>query len=462
MSNKPVANLQFLGAAETVTGSKYLLTVDGVRILIDCGLYQGTKNLRLRNWQPLFKGEKIDAVVLTHAHIDHSGYIPLLVKNGFRGPIYCTPATLALCEILLPDAGYLQEEDARYMNKHHISKHHPALPLFTEEDARQSLQYFEPVSYGIRIKLPVASEEAAIELQFSAVGHILGASYINITVKGKQIVFSGDVGRPKDSVMYAPAPIKEADYLIVESTYGDRRHPALDPMEALREVVGRTIKRGGIVLIPAFAVGRVQAVLYFLHQLIVAKQIPPVPIYLNSPMALAATEVFNNFASEHRLTRKDCEYIEHNTHFIRSVDESKALNRQNFPCVIISSSGMASGGRVIHHLKTLIGNHRNSVVFVGFQAPGTRGDSLVRGAESIKMHGDYYPVNAEVVSIEGMSAHADYQEIIDWVKTLKKPPQQTFVTHGEKAAADSMRRHLTDQLGWNVSVPEYRDSVDLY
>ncbi|WP_281284230.1 MBL fold metallo-hydrolase RNA specificity domain-containing protein [Exilibacterium tricleocarpae] len=427
-------------------------------ILVDCGLYQGTKNYRQRNWQQLPVAEdQISAIVLTHAHIDHSGYIPALVKRGFRGPVYCSEGTLALCEILLPDAGYLQEEDARYANKHRVSKHHPALPLFTEQDARRALRVFRPAIYHESVALG-----DGMTLQFSPAGHIIGACSARITAAGRSVVFSGDIGRPNDPVMCAPAPLDKTDYLIVESTYGDRRHAPVDPMASLKAVINRTVKRGGVVLIPAFAVGRAQMILYLLQELMATEAIPRVPVHLNSPMALAATEVFNRFHSEHKLSAQDCRQIVDNTHFVGSVEESKALVNQVYPSIIISASGMASGGRVIHHLKALVGDHRNSVVFVGFQAPGTRGDALVKGADAVKMHGHYYDVNAEIVDIEGLSAHADYREIIDWLQPLREePPRHTFVTHGEKAAADSLRLHLQDQLGWSASVPEYLDSVVL-
>ena len=457
MTKNESPTLQFLGATETVTGSKYLLSYQGSNILIDCGLYQGTKNYRQRNWKRLpIRESDIDAIVLTHAHIDHSGYIPVMVKNGFRGPIYCSDGTQALCEILLPDAGHLQEEDARYANKYRISKHHPALALFTEQEAIHSLKAFRPVAY----RQPVAINDQ-FTLQLSPVGHIIGACSARIEVGGRSVVFSGDVGRPNDTVMYPPEPIEAADYLVLESTYGNKRHATSDPVDALKDVIDRTVKRGGVVLIPAFAVGRAQMVLQLLTQLMLSKQIAKVPVYLNSPMALAATDVFNRFHDQHRLSKQQCQQIVNNTKFVGSIEQSKALNRQVYPAIIISASGMASGGRVIHHLKALIGNSRNSVVFVGFQAPGTRGDALVAGAESIKMHGSYYDVNAEIVSIDGLSAHADYQEILDWLKPLATAPKHTYITHGEKAAADSMRLHLKDQLGWQASVAEYLDVVEL-
>ncbi len=449
--------LQFLGAAETVTGSKYLLSYKNTKLLIDCGLYQGTKNYRQRNWRALAVAETdIDAVILTHAHIDHSGYLPVLAKRGYRGPVYCSEGTLALCRILLPDAGHLQEEDARYANKYKVTRHHPAQALFTEEDARRALQLFKPIALRQAVKL---GEDITLELV--PAGHIVGACSVRLRLGGRSVVFSGDVGRPGDALMCAPEPLQKTDYLILESTYGDRLHPQEDPVKSLREIVNRTLKRGGIVLIPAFAVGRAQVILHMLERLMSSAQIPTVPVYLNSPMALAATEVFNRFTHEHRLSRQDCLRIVSNTRFVASVEESKALNRQVFPAIIISASGMASGGRVIHHLKTLIGNHRNSVVFAGFQAPGTRGDALLKGVNAIKMHGSYYGVDAEVVSIEGLSAHADYRELIDWLKPLQQAPKHTFITHGEKSAADSMRLHLQDKLGWPASVPEYLDIVEL-
>ena len=449
--------IQFLGAAQTVTGSKYLVSANGSRVLVDCGLYQGIKNLRERNWQLLpVAVSDIDAVVLTHAHIDHSGYLPALYRQGFRGPVYCSPATHALCKVLLPDAGYLQEEDAAYANRKKFSKHAPAEPLFTEQDAYSVLKQFRAIDYGEAH--PVAK---GLEATLTPVGHILGASSVRLDDGERTLAFSGDLGRPHDPVMFAPDALRPADYLVVESTYGDRRHAVVDFERVFEDIINATIRRGGIVLIPAFAVGRTQTLLYILHRLRARKAIPDVPIYLNSPMAIRATEIFHSFHREHKLTDEECELIDATTTFVRTVEESKALVAQNYPCVIISASGMASGGRVLHHMKSLIADHRNSMVFVGYQAPGTRGASLIGGCDAIKIHGAWLPVRAEIHNLDALSAHADAGEVLQWLKACKQSPRHTFVTHGEPAAADALRLRIRDELGWHVSVPEYAQEVAL-
>jgi len=450
-------DISFLGATGSVTGSKYLLQAAGKRILVDCGLYQGVKNLRIKNWQKFpLDPATIDAVLLTHAHIDHSGYIPALMTGGFQGPVYCSSATADLCDVLLPDAGYLQEEDARYANRKKFSKHSPALPLYTEEDARKSLSLFEPVEMNQATELL-----PGIVVRFSPVGHILGASSIRVQAEGKAITFSGDVGRRDDLVMQNPQPLEQSDYLVVESTYGDRLHQALDVFDYFEKIINQTSKRGGITLIPSFAVGRSQAVLHILQLLKQQNRIPDLPVYLNSPMAITATEVYCRHHREHRLTGEQCAQIDCGTRFVRTAEESIALNGSVYPSVIISASGMASGGRVLHHLKSLVTNHKNSVVFVGFQAPGTRGDAMVHGVDEIKIHGAYYPVKAEVHNCTSFSAHGDYSEIIAWLKESRISPNKVFVTHGERSAADSMRLKLKDSFGWKVYVPEQGEVFNL-
>ncbi len=447
--------ITFLGAAGTVTGSKYLVEHDHKRIMVDSGLYQGVKNLRERNWKSLpVDPASIDAVLLTHAHIDHSGYIPALVKNGFKGKVYCTKATYELCKVLLPDAGFLQEEDARFANKHRFSKHSPALPLYTEEDALHSLKRFETCDYHETIS-PIKGLHAL----FRPVGHILGASSIELNDGRQKLVFSGDLGRFNDLIMQPPEPVYEADYLLVESTYGNRVHPDADVMEQLADIINKTMERGGTVLMPAFAVGRAQTLLYIVQQLKEQLRIPNVPVYLNSPMAISATEIFCRFHKEHRLDPADCHKIDQGTHFIRSAEDSIALVAQRHPAIIISASGMATGGRVLHHLKSLLPGHRNSIVFPGFQAPGTRGDAMVNGAAQIKIHGEYYPVKAEIYNLDSLSAHADSNEIMQWLGHFKRPPKKTFITHGEPVASDTLRLRITDELGWSCKVPEYGDEA---
>lgn len=449
--------LTFLGATETVTGSKYLLEAEGKKIFIDCGLFQGLKNLRLKNWAPFLVDPKtIDAVILTHAHIDHSGYLPLLVKNGFRGPIYSTEGTKALCQILLPDAGYLQEEDAAFLNRHKLSKHEPALPLYTERDAVASLSSFESQPWIREVSLA-----PHLSFSFHPVGHIVGAAFVEFHIRGLRIVFSGDLGRQKNMMMPPPTSPLKADYLIVESTYGNRLHPREDPQETLKILINRTFKRGGIVLIPAFAVGRAQELLYLIGQLKQRGDIPNVPIYLNSPMAIRATQVFYDFVGEHTLTPEECKMMSDLSHNISSVEESKLLNEQHEPAIIISASGMATGGRVLHHLKALAPDPKNLILFAGFQAAGTRGESMVHGAEVVKIHGVMVPIRAEVASLDSLSAHADAGEIISWLKTFSKAPKQTFITHGEPLASEALRKRIQDELAWPCSVPTYAESFEL-
>ncbi|SFR51439.1 metallo-beta-lactamase family protein [Marinobacter daqiaonensis] len=451
--------LRFLGGAGTVTGSRYLLSDDKHRLLVDCGMYQGVKMLRKRNWAPFpVEPSTIDAVVLTHAHIDHSGYLPALVKNGFRGKIYCTKATHELCKVLLPDAGYLQEEDARYAFRKGFSKHDRPEPLFTEKDAFEALKYFESFHYHEAFE-PVKG----FEVSFTPAGHILGSSCVNVSHAGsdRTVVFSGDVGRQDDVIMRAPEPIGKADVLVCESTYGDRLHGEADPETTLAEIIARTAARGGVTLMPAFAVGRAQMLLYLVHKLIAEQRIPRLPVYLNSPMAIRATEIFSRHHKEHKLNEAQCELIDENTNFVRTVEESIELTGKRFPAIIISASGMASGGRVLHHLKALLPNPRNSIVFAGFQAPGTRGDALVNGAESVKIHGEYWPVKAEIHNLDSLSAHGDYQEILDWLGQGALKPEKVYITHGELVASDIMRKRIRDRFGWNCEVPELFDEVEV-
>ncbi len=449
--------LRFLGATGTVTGSKYLLQANERRLLVDCGLFQGIKLLRLRNWEPLPVGrDVIDAVLMTHAHLDHSGYLPLLVKRGFRGPVYASSGTRDLCGILLPDAGHLQEEEARFANRHGFSKHKPALPLFTEEEAIASLERFETARFGNEIEVA-----GTFKLTLRPAGHLLGAAIATIDCGGVRVVFSGDLGRPNDPIMRPPSSVDEADYLVVESTYGNRRHEAADPEQQLADCIDRAAQRGGVVVIPAFAVGRAQMLMYFLSRLKERRAIPDIPVYLNSPIAVNATRLYRQHHAEHRLSDEDCRTAFAVAKTVNSPEESQALNTRPGPMVIVSASGMATGGRVLHHLKAFAPDPRNMIVLAGFQAAGTRGAALEAGAESIKIHGEYVPVKAEVVKMDGLSAHADYVEILDWLKGFKRAPRHTFVTHGEPGAADEMRRRIAETLGWNVSVPDYLDEAEL-
>lgn len=449
--------LTFLGATGTVTGSKYLLSSGSVHILVDCGLFQGMKQLRLRNWDRLpIDLSILSAVVLTHAHIDHSGYLPLLVKQGFKGRVYCSSATLDLCAILLPDSGRLQEEQADYANRHEFSKHHPALPLYTEEDAQRALQHLVAVEY--RQDILIGGE---VTLRLYPAGHIPGAASVELRDTKTSIIFSGDLGRPDDPIMNPPTPLQGADYLVLESTYGNRRHPPQDAKKMLGEIINRTAQREGVIVIPAFAVGRTQMLLHYIRLLKDAGTIPDLPTYLNSPMAMDATDIFYRHHLEHRLTLQECEAACSVAKIIRTAEESKALNRRKGPMIIIAGSGMATGGRVVHHLKAFAPDPRNTILFAGFQAEGTRGAAMVNGAKSIRIHGEDVPVLAQIESIDTLSAHADYVQILEWLKKMKKTPRQVFVTHGEQQAALAMVQHIDEELHWPSRVPEYMEIASL-
>jgi len=449
--------LTFLGAAGTVTGSKYLLDTETSRIMVDCGLFQGFKNLRLRNWAPLpIAPESVEAVALTHAHIDHSGYLPLLVKNGFRGRIFCTEATRALCNLLLPDSGHLQEKDAEFANRHGFSKHRPALPLYTLKDAKASLSQFAPVAFDRPSEI-----RKGVTARFLPAGHILGASIIELTADGAKLVFSGDLGRPDSATMVDPTAVTEADYLVVESTYGDRLHDRTDPEKTLAKVIRRTTERGGTVIIPSFAVGRAQSLLYHIERLKAAGRINEVPVFLDSPMAIDASEIFCANLAVQRLTAGECRQACGVAHYVREAEESKALTANPMPKIIISASGMATGGRVLHHLKRYAPDPKSTILFAGFQAGGTRGEAMVKGADRIKIHGDYFPLRAEVENLSMLSAHADADEIMGWLGNFRRPPRTTYITHGEPAAADALRHRIEEELGWTCRVPDYREEVEL-
>ena len=446
--------ITFLGATETVTGSRFLIEENNKKILVDCGLFQGLKKLRLKNREPFpVDPESIDTLILTHAHIDHSGYIPALCKNGFKGKIYCTAATLDLCRILLPDSGYLQEEEANRANRYGYSRHKPAVPLYTKDDAQNCLRYFEPAAYDTKFE-PVQGVTAYM----TNAGHILGSACIHLSNGEKNIIFTGDVGRPNDPIMRPPALLEATDYLVVESTYGDRRHSDTDPKDILEKAIKDTLKKGGVILIPTFAVGRAQSLLHLVAELVSENKILKAPIYLDSPMAINATELFCKYKEQHKLSDEACHTMCNLVTYTRSVEESKAIAFQNGPRIILSASGMLTGGRVLHHLKIYLKDQRNTVIFVGYQAAGTRGANMLSGAESIKIHGEYVPVRSKLVSIDGLSAHADYVEMSQWLSSIKVPPKKTFIVHGEPQSQDAFRRHLKDQLGWQAGIPVYGDS----
>jgi len=449
--------LTFAGAADTVTGSRYLLDSGGRQILLDCGLFQGFKKLRDRNWAAFaLPPREIDRVVLSHAHLDHSGYLPALVRDGFRGQIVATEATRELCEILLRDSARLQEEEADFANRHGYSKHSPARPLYTTEDAERALGRF--LANGFDRDFDLGD---GIVGCFLPAGHLLGASIVRLQRGHRTLVYSGDLGRPNDLVMRPPRKVDAADTLIVESTYGDREHGGEDPEAVLGRVIRETASRGGTILIPSFAVGRAQTLLYALHRLKQRDEIPEIPVFLDSPMAVDATRLYRRFEHDHRLTPEQCAGMYRAAKLITTPAESKRLATLHGPLVIISASGMATGGRVLHHLKRVLPDPANHVVFAGFQAPGTRGAHLVAGVREVRIHGEWHPVRAGVTQLDGFSAHADSSELIDWMRGFHSAPKQVYVTHGEPEAADRLRVRIEKELGWRARVPEHMETVEL-
>lgn len=461
MNDTPAApsrfSLQFLGANATVTGSRHLVTAGNARVLVDCGLFQGYKPLRLRNWAEFpVDPASIDAVVLTHAHLDHSGYLPRLVRSGFRGKVWCTEATRSLCGILLPDSGRLLEEEAGHANRTGSTKHHPAEPLYTEADARASLSHLHGVAFDHGFE-PVPG----VHVRFRVQGHILGAAAATLEFEGRRITFSGDLGRPDDPLMPAPAALAESDWVVVESTYGNRAHPEDGLEQELLAVLQRVIARKGVVVIPAFAVGRAQMLLHVIARLQGSGQLADVPVYLNSPMAASVGGLYRQYPRLHRLDNAALEAMQRITHVVESVEASKALNRRKGPMIIVSASGMATGGRVLHHLVAFAPEPRNAIVLCGFQAGGTRGAALAAGQKQLRIFGQDVQVGAEVVQLAAGSAHADAGEILAWLRSAPKPPRKVFVTHGEPDAADALRARIEHQLGWPAHFPEYLEQVEL-
>ena len=445
-------HIRFLGGSGTVTGSKYLVEHEGQRLLVDCGLFQGYKQLRLRNRDPLpvIPGQ-IGAVILTHAHIDHSGYLPLLVKEGFHGKAWCTPGTRDLCRIMLPDSGHLQEEEAAYANRKGFSKHKPALPLYTVEDAERALHHLRAVRPHEAFA-PLHGWQA----RFSGAGHILGAASVLIEVGGRRLLFSGDLGRPDDLLMLPPEPPPAADVVICESTYGDRTHPEENLLAELGPALARVAARGGTAVVPVFAVGRAQELLHAIGLLKAQGALPNgLPVYLDSPMAIESTGLFDDHLGEHRLNAAQCRDMARVATMTSSVEQSKAIANQHGPKVVLSASGMATGGRVLHHLTHYLGDHRNMVVLTGYQAPGTRGASLAQGAQKLRIFGEDLPVRAEVVQLTSASAHADSNQLMAWLRQLSQPPHRVFVTHGDMEAADALRGRIEHELGWHAMVPEH-------
>ena len=463
-----MATLQFLGATGTVTGSKYVLEVGGSRAIIDCGLFQGFKELRQRNWEPLaVNPASIGWALMTHAHIDHTGYLPRLVRDGFTGPIYATSATADLMKVMLPDSARLQEEDAEYANRKGFSKHNPALPLYTEQDAQAALKHVRPVQYDEEIRL-----SKFISARFIPAGHILGSSFIRLNITEPQsdpftILFSGDVGRYDEPILNDPATVAEADYLLVESTYGDRLHEQSDPKTRLAEIINATAERGGKVIIPAFAVGRTQLLVYYLRELEDEGRIPVLPVSVDSPMGAEATRLYSRHKEDHDLDMQKIENLKRNPLATRNFNlvhgrgGSKAIAAAPGPAVIISASGMATGGRVLHHLARFLPDPASAVVFVGYQGAGTRGRRLQDGEKEVKIHGQFVPVNAHIESIGSLSAHADAAELLRWLGGFKRPPRATFIIHGEPDSAEALRAKIVKELGWNVTIPAYKEVVEL-
>ncbi len=476
-----MAYIQFLGAAGTVTGSKHLVNTNsdptgktGVQVLIDCGLFQGQKEWRERNWSDTpIPAREIDAVILTHAHLDHAGWIPRLVKEGFQGPIYATPATVDLCGILLPDSGHLQEEDAAFYNKKQKSKHTPALPLYTMEEAQACLSRFRPIDFG---EIKQLSPELSFRFVHSA--HIIGASMVEVTLTNggspRRLLFTGDIGRVRNSgsapgkvVHSGPQEGEQCDLLVMESTYGNRLHPHDDPRPQLAKLIRDTVKRGGSVVVPAFAVERTQKFLFILKELMEAGEIPRMPVYADSPMAVQAVNIFLKHSEEFsdetkQLIGKYGSPLEwENFHFALKVEESKQINEQKFPSIIVSSSGMATGGRILHHLMLRLPDPRNLVLFIGFQSPGTRGAIIKSGAQVVKIFGEQVPIRAQIAALEQFSDHADTPELLEWLKTFKSPPRQTWLVHGEPAASSALRVAMTTSLRWNVDIAQWMQKVNV-
>jgi metallo-beta-lactamase family protein len=462
-----MSTLTFYGATGNVTGSRYLLKTPERQLLIDCGLFQGFKENRLRNWESFpVAPSSIDAVLLTHAHIDHSGYIPRLCRQGFSGRIHCTCATQDLCGIMLRDSAHLQEEDARWANKKGFSKHTPALPLYTAEDAEKALTHFTPHYYGEDIFLT-----SSLRIKFKDAGHILGSSFIDVKTtdqnKTRRIIFSGDLGRPSRPILWDPVQVYEVDYLVLESTYGNRLHDQKPAEEKLAHVINESLQRGGVLVIPSFAVGRTQELLYFIRELEEQKKIPAVPVYVDSPMAVKATEIFRKRVGDYDLGARILElngkhiFETGRIQFLKDAEQSKALHSIPGRAIIISASGMADGGRILHHLEHRLPDQKNTVLFIGFQAEGTRGRSILEGKPLVKIHGMEIPVQAHIENISGFSAHADYQETLAWLMGFNRPPLKTFIVHGEPDASASLAEKIRTKLGWNAVIPKLNESFTL-
>lgn len=449
--------LTFLGGSGTVTGSKFLLEWEGRHVLVDCGLFQGHRDLRERNWQHFpISPRKIDAVILTHAHLDHSGYLPALVRDGFNGPIFATSGTVDLCGLLLRDSAHLMEEEARFANRRGYSRHHPAEPLYNAKDAERALDQLRAIDWATETELTTG-----ITAMLRPAGHIVGAATVELHVGSRVIVFSGDVGRYGSETMLDPAPVTHADYLLIESTYGNRLHDRSSPLDALAAIVDRTTQRGGTVIIPSFAVGRAQSLLFYFSELKKAGRLGHVQVFLNSPMAIDASELMCAHAGDHRLTGDQCRRACEDVTYIRDAEDSKKLVRDTTPKVVISASGMATGGRILHHLAQGAPDPRNAIILPGFMAAGTRGAALRDGASELRIFGQTVPVRAEVVNLEMMSAHGDRNDLLKWLHNFRQPPKHTYVVHGEPESSEAMSSAIEKELHWTTSVPSHGQVVDL-
>lgn len=455
-------SLQFLGAAGTVTGSKYLLRARGRSYLVDCGIFQGDDALEQEDWRPFPVAPRgIDAVILTHAHIDHSGYLPRLVASGYEGPVYATAATIDLLGLLLPDSGRLQEEQAAYANKKGYARHLPARPLYTERDAEAALRQLRPLPYDDWTRI-----DEALRVRLSPAGHILGSAIVEADVEDRRVVFSGDVGRYDQDVMRDPVTPPRADVLLVESTYGDRLHDPEPAEVGLERAIRHIVKERGVLVIPSFAVGRAQHILYYLRKLQDAGRIEGVPIFLDSPMSVDATEIYTRHGTEPNLRidlglDDDCPIRCRGMHFVRQAHASKALNDRHGPAIIVSANGMCTGGRIRHHLKHRLPDRRNAILFVGYQAHGTLGQRLRDGARSVRIHGEHVPVEARIFRLEGLSGHADQEELMRWLGGFEEAPERTYLVHGEPDARSALARLIERELGWNTREPQLHDDVSL-
>jgi metallo-beta-lactamase family protein len=472
-----LAYIQFLGAAGVVTGSKHLINTTedttgktGMQVLIDCGLFQGQKEWREKNWQdPPLPAREIDAVILTHAHLDHTGWVPRLVKEGYRGPIYATPATVDLCGVLLADSGHLQEEDAAFHNKRKSSKHEPALPLYTMEEAQESMRYFRPVNFGETVPLLYG-----VSFRFVRASHIVGSSMVEIAAAGKRLLFTGDIGRVRNSeiapgrvVHSGPTEGESADVLVMESTYGNRLHPHTDPRPEMAKLITDTVKRGGSIIVPAFAVERTQKFLFMIKEMMESGSIPRIPVFADSPMAIQAVKIFLKHSEEFSDETKQliAKYGSPESwpsfNFAVTPAESKKINETRYPCIIVSSNGMCMGGRIQHHLLQRLPDPRNLILFIGFQAVGTRGRQIKDGQPQVKIFGEIVPVRAHVAAIEQFSDHADTPELLEWLRTFKNQPGMTYLVHGEPAASEALRQAISQQLKWNVEIAKWMEKVPI-